>query len=134
MIYLLDVNALLALGILEHEFHQRTAKWIKKTAAGEATFATSAITELGFLRVLLQSSYAGATVGQGQKLLALLKSSGQLPFQFLVDDQDAVQLPQWVKWPNQVTGGHLVALAKAHGAVLATLDEKTRGAFLIPCF
>jgi predicted nucleic acid-binding protein len=132
VIYLLDVNALLALGIREHEFHARTAKWVKRAAAGETAFATCAITELGFLRVLLQASYAGATIAQGQKLLELLKSSGQLRFQFLVDDQDASHLPHWVKWPKQITDGHLVALAKAHDALLATLDERLRGAFVIP--
>jgi hypothetical protein len=132
MTYLLDVNALLALGIQEHEFHERTARWVKKAAAGGAAFATCAITELGFLRVLLQLPYAGATVAQGQKLLQLLKSSRQLRFPFLVDDQDAAQLPHWVKWPKQITDGHLIALAKAHDAVLATLDEGIRGAFVIP--
>jgi predicted nucleic acid-binding protein len=132
MIFLLDVNALLALGIQEHEFHARTAKWVKRTTASETAFATCAITELGFLRVLLQASYAGATVAQGQKLLELLKSSRQLRFQFLVDDLDASWLPQWVKWPKQITDGHLAALAKSNGAVLATLDERIRGTFVIP--
>jgi hypothetical protein len=84
------------------------------------------------LRVLLQTSYAGATVAQGQKLLELLKSSRQLRFQFFEDDQDASHLPQWVKWPKQITDGHLAALAKAYGAVLATLNEGIRGAFLVP--
>jgi uncharacterized protein len=132
MIFLLDVNALLALGIQEHEFHARVGKWVKKTAASETAFATCAITELGFLRVLLQASYAGATVAQGQKLLKLLKSAKQLRFQFLLDDHDASHLPDWVKWPKQITDGHLAALAKANGAVLATLDERIPGAYLIP--
>jgi hypothetical protein len=132
MIYLLDVNALLAPGVREHEFHERTAKWVKRTAAAEdSSFATCAITELGFLRVLLQSAYAGYTVSLGTRLLEHLKSRG-LHFQFLIDDQCAAALPQWVKWPKQVTDGHLIALAKAHGAVLATLDEGIRGAFVIP--
>jgi uncharacterized protein len=131
MIYLLDVSALLALGIQEHEFHERTAIWLKKAATGGAAFATCAITELGFLRVLLQTS-SGFTVAQGQKLLALMKSSRQFPFHFLADNLDVGQLPRWVKWPKQVTDGHLVALARAHDAVLATLDQKIRGAFLIP--
>jgi uncharacterized protein len=132
MTYLLDVNALLALGVQEHEFHQRTAKWVKRAAASECAFATCAITELGFLRVLLQASYAGFTLSQGQKLLRLLKSSLQFPFLFLVDDHDAAQLPPWVKWPKQITDGHLAMLAKAHHATLATLDEGIRGAFVIP--
>lgn len=29
MKYLLDVNALLALGFIEHEFHRRVAAWLK---------------------------------------------------------------------------------------------------------
>jgi predicted nucleic acid-binding protein len=94
MTYLVDVKALLALGIQEHEFHERTSKWVKKAAEGETTLATCAITELGFLRILLQASYAGSTVSQGQKLLALLKSSKSFRFQFLADDQHAAQLPQ----------------------------------------
>jgi len=72
------------------------------------------------------------TVALGQKLLALLKASRRFRFEFLVDDQNAAKLPQWVKWPKQVMDGHLVSLAKAHSAVLATLDQGIRGAFLIP--
>jgi uncharacterized protein len=130
MTYLLDVNALLALGVQEHEFHDRVAKWVKKAVPAGAQFATCAITELGFIRVLLQSSCPGSTISLAQKLLVLLQRSGQ--FAFLVDDQDATRLPQWVKWPKQVTDGHLLALARARDAQLATLDEKIRGAFLIP--
>jgi predicted nucleic acid-binding protein len=132
VIYLLDVNALLALGVSEHEFHQRTERWVEHAGAKGASFATCAITELGFLRILLQTSHAAFTVGQGQKHLQLLKSSSQFRFEFLADDQDAQQLPAWVKWPKQLTDGHLVALARAHGAALATLDEGIRGAFVIP--
>jgi uncharacterized protein len=132
VIYLLDVNALLALGVTNHEFHERVARWIKRAGATDGSFATCAITELGFLRILLQTFHASFTVAQGQKHLQLLKSSRQFRFEFLADDQDAQQLPLWVRWPKQVTDGHLVALAKAHGGVLATLDEGIRGAFMIP--
>jgi len=45
---------------------------------------------------------------------------------------DISSLPQWAKSPAQTTDGHLVELAKAHSAVLATLDEGIPGAFLIP--
>jgi hypothetical protein len=36
------------------------------------------------------------------------------------------------KPPGQTAHGHLAQLAKANGAVLATLDTKIRGAFVIP--
>jgi hypothetical protein len=130
MTYLLDVNALVALGIQQHSLHKRTAVWAR-TVASKAAFATCAITELGFLRVYLHA-YANTTIPEGQKLLTALKSSSSANFQFLVDDHDAARLPGWVKWPKQITDGHLVALAKTHGAALATLDQHIRGAFLIP--
>jgi len=38
----------------------------------------------------------------------------------------------WVKTPKQITDGHLAQLAKANGAILATLDGRIPGAFLIP--
>jgi hypothetical protein len=38
----------------------------------------------------------------------------------------------WANSPAQVTDGHLLQLAIAHGAVLATLDERIPGALLIP--
>ena len=130
--YLLDVNALLALGIVEHEFHGPTELWVKKAAADHATFASCAMTELGFLRVLLHGPYGVFTLAQGQRNLRLLKSSRKYRFEFIADDQDAQQLSPWVAWPRQVTDGHLVALAKAHGGMLATLDQGIRGAFFIP--
>jgi hypothetical protein len=37
-----------------------------------------------------------------------------------------------VKTPKQTTDGHLVQLAKANGAILATLNAGIPGAFLIP--
>jgi len=132
MTYLLDVNALLALGVRDHEFHERTAKWVKKAVADQSVFATCAITELGFLRVFFHVSRARFTLQQAQTLLNRLKSAKELAFQFLVDDQGAADLPQWVRWPKQLTDGHLVALANAHAAILATLDESIRGAFVIP--
>jgi predicted nucleic acid-binding protein len=57
MKYLLDVNALVALGFLQHEFHGRTANWVRRLAQkGVPELATCSITELGFVRVLMQAS------------------------------------------------------------------------------
>jgi hypothetical protein len=42
------------------------------------------------------------------------------------------QLPRWVKGPKQITDGHLLGLAKAHGAEMATLDERIPSALVIP--
>jgi predicted nucleic acid-binding protein len=48
------------------------------------------------------------------------------------DDHDVSRLPHWAKTGRQTTDGHLAELASAHGAVLATMDEKIPGAFVIP--
>lgn len=48
MRYLLDVNALVALGFLEHEFHARVGRWLLSLARGESyEILTCPITELG---------------------------------------------------------------------------------------
>jgi len=129
--YLLDVSALVALGAIEHEFHQTTAKWVS-TLKPDDGLLTCAVTELGFLRILSQVPQYGFTLDQAQELLHRLKNAGAVKFSFLPDDQDASGLPSWVKTPKQITDGHLAQLAKANGAALATLDRGIPGTFVIP--
>jgi predicted nucleic acid-binding protein len=130
MKYLLDVNALVALGVIHHEFHDRVAAWVR--AQRFPPLATCSITELGFVRVLAQAPAYGFTVAQARTLLLRLKKARALPFTFIPDGHDVSHLPAWVKTPKQTTDGHLVQLAGANGAVLATLDERIPGAYLIP--
>ena len=130
MMYLLDVNALVALGFLEHEFHIRVARWLSSRRSIE--LGTSAITELGFVRVLSQAPAYALTVVQARSLLLRLKQARSYPLRFLADEDDISRLPSWVKGPRQVTDGHLSHLAKVHGGLLATLDENVPGSYLIP--
>ncbi len=133
MTYLLDVNALLALGVLQHEFHDRVAAWIahlSKKALPD--LATCSVTELGFVRVLSQAQQYRVSVAQAREILILLKASKSIRSRFIADGQDISRLPKWVKTPKQTTDGHLVELAHANGAQLATLDGKIPGSFLIP--
>lgn len=133
MRYLLDVNALVALGFLQHEFHEQVAGWVHALASKAVPqLATCSITELGFVRVLAQAPQYGLTISQARNLLLRLKTANTLKFTFLPDAQDISELPDWVKTPKQITDGHLAQLAKANGAILATLDGKIPGAFLIP--
>jgi hypothetical protein len=53
-------------------------------------------------------------------------------FTFIPDDHDMSHLPSWVKFARQTTDGHLARLAKAKGAILATLDGRIPRAFQIP--
>jgi uncharacterized protein len=128
--YLLDVNALIALGFANHEFHGRVSAW----ANGRPTpaLATCSITELGFVRILAQTPAYGFAVRQARSLLLRLKQIEAFRGNFVVDDHDLTRLPDWVRAPKQITDGHLLTLARANGGMLATLDEKIPGAYLIP--
>jgi predicted nucleic acid-binding protein len=130
MIYLLDVNALVALGFINHEFHDRLAAWVQSQIS--AKLASCSITELGFVRVLAQAPAYGFTVTQARTLLLRLKRARPSPLAFIADEQDVSHLPTWVRAPKQITDGHLSKLAIANSAILATLDESIPGSYLIP--
>jgi predicted nucleic acid-binding protein len=129
MIYVLDVNALVALGFINHEFHYRVASWVRSTSP---PLATCSITELGFVRVLAQAPAYGFTVAQARTLLLRLKQTRTHRLTFIPDNHDVSHLPGWVGAPTQVTDGHLVQLSSANDAVLASLDENIPGSYLIP--
>ena len=128
MICLLDVSALIGLGFAQHEFHERVATWV--AAQEDLSLATCSITELGFVRILPQMTASDLSVAEARALLHRLKKSQS--FRFFADDHDISHLPAWVKMPRQTSDGHLVRLARAHGATLATLDHRIPGAYLIP--
>jgi uncharacterized protein len=133
MRYLLDVNSLLALVVLEHEFHSRVASWVEGLgASGTPELATCSITELGFVRVLGQAQQYRSSIAQARELVLKVKNSGGIHWVFIPDDRDISHLPKWVRTPKQTTDGHLAGLAKANDAVLATLDRRIPGAYLIP--
>jgi uncharacterized protein len=130
MTYLLDVNALVALGFINHELHDRVTVWIQSVA--NPHLATCSITELGFVRVLAQAAAYGFTVAQARSLLLRMKQNHIVRFTFIPDGHDLSLLPSWVRTPKQITNGHLVKLASANDATLSTLDDNIPGAFVIP--
>jgi predicted nucleic acid-binding protein len=73
VIYLLDVNALIALGFVNHEFHARVARWVRSSSSLQ--LASCPITEFGFLRVLAQAPACGFTVAQARIVLLRLKQA-----------------------------------------------------------
>jgi hypothetical protein len=84
------------------------------------------------VRVLSQAPAYGITTAQARSLLLRLKRTSALVLTFILDDHDISHLPVWVKTPKHTTDGHLVQLASTNGALLATLDERIPGAYLIP--
>ena len=133
MRYLLDVNALLALAVMEHEFHARVAGWVARLGVSSVSeLATCSITELGFVRVLGQAQQYGSSVAQARELLLKVKNSDGIRWIFIPDNHDISRLPKWVRTPKQTTDGHLAELARANDAVLATLDRRIPRTFFIP--
>ncbi len=131
MKYLLDVNVLLALAFEEHEFNAPVSRWlVTLPKQPRAEFASCSITELGFLRIVSTVPLFQADLNRALDILTRLKSEWKIAF--LSDDRDTSHLPKWAKSGKQTTDAHLCQLAKAHGAVLATLDRKIPRAFLIP--
>jgi predicted nucleic acid-binding protein len=129
-VYLLDVSTLIALGVRQHQFHLRVATWVASRQF--AALLTCPISELGFVRILAQTPEYLANVDQARTQLARIKLDPEYAIRFLPDDLEAAGLPQWVRTGAQTTDGHLAQLAVMHGAVLATLDGKIPGTFVIP--
>lgn len=125
MSHLLDVNALIAMGYKKHEFHRRVTLWAKGK-----NLLTCSISEIGFVRVLSGLPEADATTALCRQPFAQMKADWKL--QLLPDHRAAETLPDWVRSPRQVTDGHLLDLAQANTAQLATTDAGIPGAFLIP--
>jgi predicted nucleic acid-binding protein len=132
MIYLLDVNVLLALGYEEHVHQTRAWRWLDCLHASEPSvnLATCSITELGFVRIASGGAGFAPSVSAAQEDLNGLKRKRR--FAFLSDGLGADRLPCWVERSKQVTDGHLLELALAHNAVLVTLDNGIPGALLVP--
>jgi hypothetical protein len=99
MTYLLDVNALVALGFINHEFHDRLATWFQTQKSPK--LASCSITELGFVRVLAQAPAYGFTVAQARTLLLRLKSTRSSPLDFIPDGHDIRSCPFGPKRPNK---------------------------------
>jgi len=129
MIYLLDVNALVALGFVNHEFHDRVVSWI--CAQNSPALATCSIAELGFVRVLAQAPAYGFTIPQARALLMRLKGRAASASHSCPTSTMFLTFQLGSETAKQITDGHLSKLASANGAVLATLDENIPGSHLI---
>jgi predicted nucleic acid-binding protein len=133
MRYLLDVNTLVAWGWEDHLDHERVDEWLAdRLRMGNGELLTSAIPELGFVRVSVQRSGGQLTPQAASRVLAGMLERLRGLHQFLPDDLSARSWPAWCQGASQTADAHLLELATAHGAQLATLDKGIPGAFLIP--
>lgn len=133
MKYLLDVSVLVAWGWFDHVAHEPTARWIAEVRARKrARLLTSAIPELGFVRVSVRRTGGQVTVKEAARTLAAMLGALGGSHGFLPDDRPAGDFPGWCRGAAQTTDAHLLGLAEAHGARLATLDRGIPGALIVP--
>jgi toxin-antitoxin system PIN domain toxin len=123
---LLDVNLLISLAWPNHVHHAAARAWF--AARGGQPWATTPITEAGFVRVSANPSAipTAVTPGEARALLSRIRDVGG--HVFLPDDVELVTgseraLSERLVGHRQVTDAHLLALARRHGARLATLDR-----------
>lgn len=128
--HLLDVNILIALSDPAHIHHQRVRCWF---LSGERdAWATCPLTENGFVRILGHmgySEFAGGTEGARAALCVITGSPGH---QFWSDDLSLTDAKVFstLASAKQLTDQYLLALAVAHDAMFATLDERIDPSFI----
>lgn len=121
---LLDVNVLLALLDSDHADHRYARTW----ADGEldSGWASCALTENGFVRVLSQPRYPSPVApGRAVALLADARAGGDHAFwscEVSLLDPAAVDASR-LHGARQVTDAYLLALAVAHHGRLVTFDR-----------
>lgn len=119
MSHLLDVNFLIACGWESHAEYIRANRWL----SAAKSFATCPISEMGFLRVSLSPAY-GASFEDA--MAALRAITGMRTYRFLRDATRAQSLPT-VSTSKDVTGAHLVHVARRYRLKLATFDAALCG-------
>lgn len=136
MNYLLDVNVLVAWGWADHAEHLRAASWIQSVKRRRPDrLLTSAIPELGFVRVSVQRGGGGIRPDAAAATLESMVKSLGAKHRFLADDlSSSLPFPSWCESASRSTDAHLQSLAVRSSAILATLDGGIPGAFLIPPF
>lgn len=122
---LLDINVLLALLDADHVDHASAWTWFD--AEVKSGWASCALTENGFVRIITQPRYPSPIgTAQAVALLSDAASGGDHSFWSCdVSVLDATVLDATrVHGPRQLTDAYLLALAVAHGGRFVTFDRR----------
>jgi predicted nucleic acid-binding protein len=103
--YLLDTNAVIAALVPSHLHHAVFGDWAAKLQPTD--FATCALTELGFIRVVMM--VYGLGLSEARSALTRLHQDGVNYLETLPAPSRA--LPAWVRSHRQTTDGYLLSSA-----------------------
>jgi toxin-antitoxin system PIN domain toxin len=123
--YLLDTNVLIALLWPWHTDQAKARSWFKTKAL--KSFATSSLTQSGFLRITSTPSLIGEryTLNEARLLLRdFVAWPGHAFWPTEIDFFEAsAPFERRMYGPKQITDAYLLGLARHHGGKLATLDK-----------
>ena len=124
-LHLLDVNALIALGWDAHQHHDTMVAWFNRHA--KQGWATCAMTQSGFVRVLSQPAVARHTQSVADLAASLLRNLAHpthrllaLDFNF---DEVMARCSGGVVGHRQITDAYLLTAAMRADARLVTFDQ-----------
>jgi toxin-antitoxin system PIN domain toxin len=121
---LLDINVLLALLDSDHVDHSRAHEWLKDGI--EEGWASCAVTENGFVRIISQPRYP-SPISPAEAIALLRRACDSGPHEFWSCDVsllDARIVDQSrLHGPRQVTDAYLLALATVHNGRFVTFDR-----------
>lgn len=122
---LLDVNVLVALAWPNHVHHDAAHRWFSHDSSRR--WATSSITELGFIRVSSNRRVIPDARSPHEALLLLRDITAVRGHVFWIDDVSPVMFEgfpsEGLVGHHQITDAHLVALAIRHRGRVATFDD-----------
>jgi len=123
---LFDVNLLVALADEDHAFNERAHAWLQRHSSGG--WASCALTELGFVRVLSNPNYSDRvrlSVNEVARMLRKFVERTDHEFwhaEVSLADGSVFDTRR-IHGPRQLADVYLLALAVHHGGRLVTLDQ-----------
>jgi hypothetical protein len=123
--HLLDANALIALTWTQHEHHERVSRWFKAHSA--EGWATCALTQAAFVRVIAQPAFSGRAIGISDIAELFLRNLEHPKHRYLTLDFGFEHVmgscTGGILGHRQVTDAWLLAAAIRHKVRLLTLDS-----------
>ena len=125
MSHLLDANALVALCWPPHEHHQRMGAWFARHAT--SGWATCALTQAAFVRLLCQPVIAGRPMAMGDVAQLLLRNTAHPSHRYLAAAPELATVlatcTGGLMGHRQVADAWLLATAVQHGMKLLSFDR-----------
>jgi uncharacterized protein len=123
--FLLDANALIALGWPSHEHHQQIHEWFKVNA--KKGWATTPFTQAAFVRVISQPAFSNGAIGPREAAELLTRSTSNRYHSFLALDIEIAEVigicTGGLMGHRQLTDAYLLASAMKTSRKLLTFDS-----------